>query len=498
MRLPGQWPLDDPVGHDWFITGVNYPYIGTFGNDIGPNQILNKTHTLFNASRLQALRDDFNRLKSWGVNAVRIYAFERGEGLTWQQASNYRVVNGINQQYLYNIAAIAQEAQEAGVRIYWCLLQSADFDLKPEDEEDERLMKTSFIFMLHNSRAVDSFLERALRPFIETLLMLPAGLFAIDLMNEPDGLWKSANCHVEEALRRFCPSLSNHEIYIFRQLFGRDPNFRRENTQSERNLLRYEERIIELLARMASFIKANYEVLVSAGFMSSNTFMRSQNLRILNQDFDFFDFHFYDTINVVNYTPNLPSWNDLGINKPCIIGECGLGGQVVKDGLGFPLLGTEFRDMLSTRIGRRLSNRLFSDQPFGQFPIETTLEIIFTWQAVFIANSLNRAKANHFSGCFIWEYGRQFNFVSVRSRLPSETGNCPGLSEDHGNRRDCLNWPDRFPLLWKKHEGIAVSDDMCIHLRTNHPPEELCGRPIVRYIKRFTDNLRSGNLQPNY
>jgi hypothetical protein len=61
-----------------------------------------------------------------------------------------------------------------------------------------------------------------------------------------------------------------------------------------------------------------------------------------------------------------------------------------------------------------------------------------------------------------------------------------------------LNWPDRFPLLWKKQEGVTVSDNMCIHLRTHHPPEELCGRPVVRSIKQFADHLRSRNLQPNY
>ena len=348
--------------------------------------------------------------------------------------------------------------------------------------------------MLANPHARELFFEAALLPFIEQALRpAPAGLFAIDLMNEPESLWDAANCNVDETLGRTHAALGAASP-LLRRLLNLDPTFRRRSEQSERNQRLYEGPIIDLLVEMASFIKANYDdALVSTGFMFSNTFRRNQ--RVLNDVFDFFDFHFYDMIDVADCQPNLPTWNDLAVEKPCIIGECGLGGQIVKDVLGMPLLGPG----LTARLGRsgELLRRLVG-RGIGQFPPETTLQDIFIAQRNLIEYCLTRALRNQFAGCLIWEYGRQFRSICEQSRLLTETGNCHRNERQDSAASGCLAWGDRIPLLWKKSDQVAVSPEMCVHLssESDAPSDELCGRPAVTTIRGFADRL--GPLSPGF
>jgi hypothetical protein len=360
--------------------------------------------------------------------------------------------------------------------------------------------------MLDNIAAVNSFLENALRPFIETLLRYPGGLFAIDLMNEPDGLWPLTDSNIREAINR--TFFLRPFLQVFLNLLRGSRYYRRAYMSSEANFRLYENKVIDFLVRVAEFIKNHYSnVLVSTGFMYSNNFRRSENLARLNQYFDFFDFHFYDTIDVANLRPNLPRWNELHIDKPCILGECGLGGQIVMGILGWDFLGNDLRDWF--RISQ-LSDLLPRYQPIGQFPIRTTLENVFIAQADFISYCLSTAHREQYAGCFIWEYGRQFCFVNSLERTPTETGICSSSQQQcrkrscypsersYLQRNPCLDWGDRFPLLWKKREDSSVSANMCVHLRSSYLPEELCGRPVVRRIKQFALDLELAGLNPNY
>lgn len=471
MYLPPEFPRHDPVGDYWFAAGVNYPYIWTTGSDIGPNPILGRSRTSFNAARRDQLRDDFARLKNWGVDIVRMFAFEDGEGLTWRRVDSHWVVNGIEQQFLNNVASIAIEAQTVGIRIYWCLLQSANFDTPRYQNRPAgyQRMSRSFRYMLDNTHALHLFLEQALRPFIRTLLSSPGGLFAIDLMNEPDMLWPVTPANINEAVSRTRPELRRFLRMVMPHSY---PEYlRREAVQRERE-------VIDFLYEMAHYIKCRYrdQICVSTGFAYSNTFQRHHY--VFGDLFDFYDSHLYDVIDVTNLNPNLPTINyqDIG-NKPCIIGECGLGGQVAMERL----------------------RRDFIGQGILQFSPQTTLRDLFLYQAVCIDHCLTSAHGQGFAGCLIWEYGRQFERVFDWSRSLTLTRYCPNVRRGRG-RPDCLDWADRIPLLWRKKENEQVPPTMCVHLRNpeDRPVEELCGRPVVWRIRRFADDLTQAGRRPNY
>jgi hypothetical protein len=476
MRLPGHFPPDDPVGHDWFATGMNYPWIGTYGCDIGPNQIAAENVSHPNGTRFDGtagrwiarLQADFRRLKAWGIDVVRIWAFERGEGLTWERAGDHWVVSGIHPQFLSHVAAITQTARNEHIRIYWTLLQSKNFHPHEYREEGigSRRMSEAFYFMLMNEASRRRFFERAVRPFIDRLLQprYRGGLFAIDLMNEPDMLWFARRSNVLEAISRMRPDLRSSIPRIIERLYPR-------HLRSAGPL--QEQRVITLLVEMAQFIRENYEntILISAGFAYANTFQRHHYL--FNRLFDFYDFHLYDVVDVTNLTPSLPRINSSEIgNKPCLIGECGLGGQVVEQREYFPMLGRGI-----SCLGYRLPEGVC------QFPRSVTFRDLLLYQAVCIRHFLTSSRRRGLAGCFVWEYGRQYRRVYDMPRALSSTS---------------LDWTDRFPMLWQKQIHAPIPAHLCIHLReeSEQTPEELCGRPAAQVIRSFANDLASANLRP--
>lgn len=492
MLMRGNFPPDNPVGHNWFAIGVNFPYIWTEGYDIGPNEILNHRTSTFGNTTISLL-EEFRRMKRWGIDVVRMFAFERGEGITWRPEGNRALVRGIDSTFLQNIATVMSYARTAGVRIYWCLLQSADFQENRYQNQDPgtwQRMNLAFRYMLQNSGAGNLFIREVLCPFMDVVTSFRDTVFAIDLMNEPDGLWAAANCNVDEAFERTAIHLPAQLSTALRLFLRRYPAFRNENLRGQRNRKRLERRVISFLAEMARVVRG-YNILVSAGFTYYNTFKRAENLNVLSPVFDFFDFHFYDVIDVANPDPYLPLWRDLGIQKPCIIGECGLGGQVIMDYIGLAFLG----DTVLGHLGRAGPYfRRVLGREICQFPENTTLAILFSIQAEFIRYCFTTARTNGFGGCFIWEYGRQFRRVFELPRRLSERGNCPGNVRRNWEIGNCLMWMDRIPLLWKQHADQPHHPDMCVRRSAN----ELCGRPTVRKIEHFRADLGSQGLLPNW
>ncbi|VBB42917.1 hypothetical protein TRIP_B250034 [uncultured Desulfatiglans sp.] len=474
MTLPGEFPPDSPAGRPWFALGVNYPYVWTHGCDIGPNQIAaadpsRPNGTSFGSGRIAQLRADFERLRSWGCQVVRIWAFEQGEGLRWRQRGADWIVAGIDPAFLDNVRRITALAEETGLRIYWTLLTAASFEEGEQPTEADRRRAGAFQLLLRSDWAQERFFLHAVHSFADALCAHRGGVFALDLMNEPDMLWPLAPCNIREALSRSsADGRAAFEAYLAVSRLGS-----LVNAGAAFYFRRRELRVLRFLRRMALSLRAHLarggrRLLLSIGFAYINTITRNRDL--LDDCLDFHDFHSYDLLDVTHATPNIPRWTDTG--KACIIGECGLGGQFVKDTLGMSLIG---------------------QSPF-QFPPRTTLQDIFRIQAELVRHFMSTARQNGFGGCLIWEYGRQFERVFGLERSLTERGTCR-LEGNARRMEHCLDWADRIPLLWKQREGVAPPSDQCVHLGSSPSSEELCGRPAVRDIRAFSEHLTSNNLR---
>lgn len=381
------FPYHSRSGLDWFVKGINWPWIAAYGHDIGRNQTVDRGRRDPPYFAPVFLESEFQRMNQWNVDVVRIWTFEKAEGLRWDEDPSGRLVcvSGLDETFLQNVRHIINAAQRYNIRIYWCLLNGNDFlgDPRPSRNALRR------IFSLNQCKR--SYIENALLPFVQFLLDNDQGTtFAIDLVNEPDALWRSV---------------------VWRG-WGRSPD-----------------RVISWLAEMASEIKRylinrNQEptrILVSTGFCEHETITNYHDR--LDDLFDFFDFHAYNTFRLSDTSGDLPPYSSLGINKPCIIGECGLGGQSIR---GLPLI-SRFR---------------------------YTLEEVFNLQSRCIQNYFNHAWQDGYAGCMVWEYG-------IKARSP----------ERPERRRDLSNpayWNDIYPLFWTNSEG------------------QLCERPVVQVIQNFS------------
>ena len=119
------------------------------------------------------------------------------------------------------------------------------------------------------------------------------------------------------------------------------------------------DQVIGWLAEMTSAVKDHLHsrhvpatsILVSTGFCEFDS-IRDYHDRLGR--FDFFDCHAYNRQDVTDTSGSLPAYGSLRIDKPCLVGECGLGGQLQRlwrprlETLGFSLerLFAEQRDCI--------------------------------------------------------------------------------------------------------------------------------------------------------
>ena len=328
------------IDRPWFVLGMNYNTVGRYGYDIGNNQILDR-QTSFNQGIRDRLEHDFERLRAWGVKVVRMWAMENGEGINWVMDDQFAPIpTGLDTTFSENVRWITNLASRNNLRIYWTLLNYSDFQYprvpaQPQEisEEDQMAidrryrMSRGFYNLLKNQEARDSFFRNVVDPFIDVTLTTSdlQGVFAIDLMNEPDMLWPTSLRNLIEAVLR------NWEIPLLNlQRLNQAPDHRLENLLAmvigflrehideiseelliPQNILEeymshatrfvtdlqtnrfYESHIIRFLREMAIYIhnNCNQNILVSTGFAYANTIMRYRSL--FQNHFDFYDYHHY-------------------------------------------------------------------------------------------------------------------------------------------------------------------------------------------------------------
>ncbi|MEX0764013.1 MAG: CFI-box-CTERM domain-containing protein [Nitrosopumilaceae archaeon] len=215
------------------------------------------------------------------VNMIRVWAFERFEGLRFD---NDCYVTGVDAEFLYNLSMIFEMAKSFGIKVYLCLLDSwSIYDDPPLDIiqngkqeyylQLQNTWKKIVRMLVKDSVARQKFFDSA----IHTLLgksSLNQNLFAIDIMNEPEGL------------------------------IQKDPEI---NLTDVKNFIK----------ESANYIHSvNSSIMVSCGFQRFST-VNDIAKEIVN-DLNFFDFHEY------NHDGNVfDNSITLTTAKPCIIGECG-------------------------------------------------------------------------------------------------------------------------------------------------------------------------------
>lgn len=277
-----------------------------------------------NDRTLDTLSYDFRRMKNFGVDVVRMWAFKNGQGLIWRGDPYHMVIRdpGLNEAFRRNVAAITARAAEEHIKIYWTLFDGVDFIILPGDTGNRLRMKSSLRHLLtdRTEHYREPFINNSLRNFVDTVNAHSDGLFAIDLINEPDVYWRTSLLGDLEHIYRI-PQIIIGGVH--RRILS-DPRFRNRDPGVND--------FINFLSVSASFIKeyTHRNVLVSTGFCR---FFSIQNYHSrFDRYSDFYDFHHYNQLSVSNtgFLP-VPQWDSLNIDKPCIIGECGLGGHFQRD-----------------------------------------------------------------------------------------------------------------------------------------------------------------------
>jgi hypothetical protein len=206
-----------------------------------------------------------------GLDIVRIWLFERLEGLCFDENQN---VISIDNEFLINLKKILDTADSYNVKVYFCLFDSWAVKYDPPTELPKSRIPSYRVWNSTVTQIMKSiveypewFINNVLNPLVEKLRDHPA-IYGIDIMNEPEGMFKFNKIVSESSMRNYIRSCS---------------------------------------------IAIKQRLKTSVGCMRVKTAKSYSSLPI-----DFCDIHLYNKRALVErYVSN--KYN----NKTCIIGECG-------------------------------------------------------------------------------------------------------------------------------------------------------------------------------
>ena len=284
-----------------FIVGINNAWFGNqYDHDLGHNQfsilrlyrntipnpsVADPTPDMpYISSNPTELSNFFQNIQTQQKNLklVRVWLFERFEGLVYDNSNN---IVGIDNTFQQNVITLLNVANHNGIKIYFCLFDpwgiygSTPQDLVTKNKTADYLAlqatwKSLANKLMKDNITLSSFFNYALKPLLQSIGTHPA-LFAIDLVNEPEGFTSNDTSISLSDIQKYITLCANF-------IHGCDP-----------------------------YLK------VSCGFQCFQTIF--DNLSGLSQSLDFFDFHEYNETGI----PQI-SWQQINFaNKPCLIGECG-------------------------------------------------------------------------------------------------------------------------------------------------------------------------------
>lgn len=245
------------------VHGINLAwYNGAYGHDFGLSPLHPQWGIAFSE---QGLDECFADMQQMNLNVCRIWVFEDLEGLQFD-SSGY--VKGIHPSLITNFNIAAKLAEKRNLQLYLAL--SAGFR--------KSIREGGFRDIIADSVARRHYLENAVIPFIENFRGNP-NIFAIDVMNEPEGEMKGPQGNRSED--------------------GYSAEIMQEFIQSS----------------AAAVKRADAKRLVSCG----SGWHGPENIKAgfyRNLGLDFYDFHQY------NNDGTLPPISSLKVDRPVLVGEC--------------------------------------------------------------------------------------------------------------------------------------------------------------------------------
>ena len=476
MLFPSYW---SEAGRDnWFVIGLNYPGIphsGRGGYHLGPNQIMNHDDNQVTSRTLDALQQDFRRIRNMGGHVVRMWAFTQGQGIRWTISGDNWIVQGLDPSFRENVIEITRRAELESVKIYWTLFNGGDF-IDDTTRALSRRMKRAFLAILEDEPSGSRrrpVTDTLLPDFMSAIELHRDGVFAVDLMNEPDCLWPDSIV----ADMRELYSLSTSQIWLLRARLFFDSSA--NDPQLYMSFLR------ECASAVHGDDPSSPRMPVSVGCCRFNSVRML--IRELDSDLDFYDYHHYNHLDVsdAGLLP-LPRWDMIHSTKPCLIGEFGLCGEFQKEYMGMSFTDAFRRGRPSSQPRPRLPLELL--QPLlpvrvAHRPLPVALEELFDAQANCVNNVMFGAYERGYGGCLVWEYGKQYtnqeNDYSpyVPRRLDAAAG-----------------WGDRHFITWTPDPSIHVP--ACFDYRFDPSDGRLLGRPAVPEIVAIAEEHRAAGRCP--
>lgn len=295
-----------PFGDRRFDFGINLAWLNNSnGHDLGYNPYFagpapHPDWGIYWSTQL--VRTYLADIAARGFTVVRMWAFEKLEGLEFDASTfnparvvtqrlsnghaevietpseyekhNIPLVTGLQAVFCENVVDLMRLAEEARLEIYWTLLSPANYFFDPLRHHEWAVHR-----MLSDTQCRTAFVQKALVPFLEILRPFNNSVYAIDLINEPEGF-----------------------AYARRRGRTLSPNILKEFA-------------LEYIREASRAVRsASHPFKISAGFRSRKTI--EHNYTHLEPELDFFDVHHYGT-------GGLDCKPISGSIKPTILGEVG-------------------------------------------------------------------------------------------------------------------------------------------------------------------------------
>lgn len=284
-----------------FISGINFPWFeGQYDHDFGDNSVMTYirdkhlrqlnvmppsgpiTAYYNSGSHKDKLLKYFDTMSKMGFSVVRIWAFERFEGLKFKGDGS---VDGIENNLKDNFKEACALASSKELKVYICLLDTWALwgDIKFNNTQLSDQLKKELVQaldgLIKDDSKCDSYINNAVVPLLSGI---PAdSIFAVDVLNEPEGILKDE----------------------------RGSNWNYSDLTWKRGLVQ------NFIKRCARAIHEHNDlkdknIKVSCGLQKKDNIDKLRPLGVL----DFYDYHEYSD------TGYLDQWKTG--DKPCIVGEC--------------------------------------------------------------------------------------------------------------------------------------------------------------------------------
>lgn len=261
----------------FFVFGTNLAWFNNnYGADIGTNHAEGGWSPTFTQEHCETV---FANLEKMGCPVLRIWAFERQEGLKFSADLSsdpdypYHEVTGLDEEFMKNSKFLMDCAARHHVKVYWSLLNHLI-----REEQDGRHMR-----IITDPKVRSSYINNAALPFLKEFAHHPA-FFAVDIMNEADG------------------AIGGKDFLTG----GMDPRI--GCTWKAMRLF------IKECATAFHHVIPGIKVTCTSGWHEYKNLKRG---KFSGLGLDFYDWHSYKN------NPDLPHARELKLDKPVIIGECG-------------------------------------------------------------------------------------------------------------------------------------------------------------------------------